>query len=232
MKEMKNVIITGATGMIGGNVLNLCLKNIKVNQVTSISRRALPISHPKLKQVIHGDFLNFKSIENEFKNQDVSFYCLGAYTGSVSTEKLGEITFDYTKSFADILRSQNDEISFNFLSGAGADLTEKSSTPFSKFKGQAENHLISLKFANLHIFRPGYIYPVSQKEKEPNLMYDILRRLYPFLVKTMPTSFIQKNSIKSDSLARAMVEIGLNNDCDIQTLENSDIEYYLKNKEI
>jgi hypothetical protein len=92
--------------------------------------------------------------------------------------------------------------------------------------------LISLKFANLHIFRPGYIYPVSQKEKEPNLMYDILRKLYPFLVKTMPTSFIQKNSIKSDSLARAMVEIGLNNDCDIQTLENSDIEYYLKNKEI
>jgi nucleoside-diphosphate-sugar epimerase len=126
MKEMKNVIITGATGMVGGNVLNLCLKNTKVNQVTSISRRALPISHPKLKQVIHGDFLNFKSIENEFKHQDVSFYCLGAYTGSVSTEKLGEITFDYTKSFADILRSQNDEISFNFLSGAGADLTEKS----------------------------------------------------------------------------------------------------------
>ena len=71
---MKNIIITGATGMIGKLVLEECLQRSDVSQVTSITRHAVGIQHPKLKEVIHSDFLDFSAIEDVFKNQDICFW--------------------------------------------------------------------------------------------------------------------------------------------------------------
>ena len=57
--------------------------------------------------------------------------------------------------------------------------------------------------ARLHIFRPGYIYPVTPR-KEPNLVYRISRFLYPLLRHVYPNI-----GIASEDLARAMVRAGL-----------------------
>ena len=236
LEGSKNVIMTGGTGMIGGKVLELCLKNPKINTITSISRKPLKFEHPKLKQVIHNDFSNFKKIEQHFQNQDVAFYCLGVYTGQVDTEKLREITVDYTKNFSQFCKNNTDEkeFSFNFLSGGGADLTEKSSIPFSKFKGIAENYLLSLNFKNLFIYRPGYIYPgLNSREKEPNISYQIFKSIYPILKSILPSSLINNISITSDDLSQAMFQIGIENDERIKKniLENKDLmEYLLLNK--
>jgi nucleoside-diphosphate-sugar epimerase len=227
VEEMKNVIITGATGMVGGISLRLCLENPKIKQITSISRKSTNITHPKLKEILHDDFLNFKSVEKEFRNQDVAIFCLGIYTSQVSTKKLREITVDFTKSFSNTLKDQNEQTSFNFLSGMGTDLTETSMVPFSRFKGEAENHLLRLDFKHLHIFRPGYIYPVSPKQKEPNFWLKWNRDIYPFLKRTLPPNFVRKYSITSEQLAKAMVEIGMNNDTDLKILENLEILNYL-----
>ena len=56
-------IVTGATGMVGEGVLLECLKNPEVEQVLVINRRPGGISHPKLKEIIHGDFFNLAPIE-------------------------------------------------------------------------------------------------------------------------------------------------------------------------
>jgi len=55
---MKNVIITGATGMVGEIVLKTALVNPQIGQVTSIVRKASGGSHPKLVELIHTDFTN------------------------------------------------------------------------------------------------------------------------------------------------------------------------------
>ena len=52
-------IVTGATGMVGEGVLLECLKNPEVEQVLVINRRPGGISHPKLKEIIHGDFFTW-----------------------------------------------------------------------------------------------------------------------------------------------------------------------------
>ena len=49
----------------------------------------------------------------------------------------------------------------------------------------AENHLTK-QFDALHIFRPGYIYPV-EKRNEPNLMYRFSRFIYPALKAIFPS---------------------------------------------
>ena len=199
---MKNVIIAGSNGMIGNLILNLCLQRADVEKVTSITRKPLKITHPKLVEVLHQDFLNFSNVEKYFENQDICFYCVGVYTGGVSTEDFKKITVDCTQVFASTLLKNSAHISFNFLSGQGADNTERSKILFAKQKGIAENNLIKLNFKSFHSFRPAYIYPIT-KRVEPNTMYKIMRFLYK------PLSIIYPNAvITSEKLAKVMVSVG------------------------
>ena len=56
-------IVTGATGMVGEGVLHECLLHEDVESVLVIGRRPCGVSHPKLKEIIHKDFLDITPIE-------------------------------------------------------------------------------------------------------------------------------------------------------------------------
>ena len=202
--------------MIGQLVLENCLKNEQVKSITSITRKPIGLKHPKLIEVIHPDFLDFSSIKNQFKNQDIAFYCLGVYTGQVPTEQFKQITVDFTRSFATTLKQQSPEARFCFLSGAGADSSEQSRILFAKQKGIAENLLLKTNFKSTHIFRPGYIYPVKPR-LEPNFSYRIFRKLYK------PLSFVYPNiGLTSVQLADKIFQVGISGSG--QTVfENQDI---------
>jgi len=49
--------------MVGNVVLRECLDSSEVSEVTSLVRRPSGINHPKLKEIIHQDFLNFSEIK-------------------------------------------------------------------------------------------------------------------------------------------------------------------------
>ncbi|GAB5550754.1 MAG: epimerase [Saprospiraceae bacterium] len=218
---MKKVLITGATGMIGQLVLKYCLDAEDITKVVSISRRSTQIMHTKLEEILTDDFLDYDGHSTAFQNVDAAFFCIGVYTGSVSNEILKTITVDYTAAFGASLKKHSPQAVLSFLSGAGADLTEKSRTPFAKYKGMAENALMKLQFDQLYIFRPAYIYPVI-KRKEPNLMYSISRSLYPLI-----RLFGKNASIPSTELAAAMVQT-IYKQPSKEILENADILNYLE----
>lgn len=221
LMEMKNVIITGSSGMIGSLILENCLQRADVGQVTTISRKLSGIQHPKLKEVLHDDYLDYSLMMDKLSNQQVCFFCIGVYTGQVAPEEFRKITVDYTTAFAKALRQQNEKTTFCFLSGQGADQKEKSRIMFARDKGAAENRLLQLHFERTHIFRPGYIYPV-QKRKEPNFLYRLMRLLYkPLISKIYPNG-----SVSSKQLADVMVEIGMNGGSKI-VYENRDIRNIL-----
>ena len=71
--------IFGATGMVGGEVLEQCLANYKIKSVLAIGRRKSGVEHSKLKEIEHNDFLDFTTLEDELADVDVCFYCLGVY---------------------------------------------------------------------------------------------------------------------------------------------------------
>ena len=52
----KNVVIVAATSMVGRYALRYALEHPVVGRVTTIGRRKVGISHPKLKEVLHQDF--------------------------------------------------------------------------------------------------------------------------------------------------------------------------------
>lgn len=199
----KRVIITGATGMVGGCALKICLANPDVSEVTAIGRSPTGVDDAKLREVIIDGFTDYTAVKWALENQDAALYCLGAYTGAVPDDHFRRITVDYTEAFGNALREASPGAAFCFLSGQGADRTEKSRMAFARYKGAAETALLSMGLARVHIFRPGYIYPVTPR-KEPNLMYTISRFLYPLLRRIYPNI-----GISSEDLAAAMVQAGL-----------------------
>jgi uncharacterized protein YbjT (DUF2867 family) len=197
----KRLVIVGATGMVGGCALRYALDNSAVECVTSIGRKRLGISHPKLKEVLHQNFADCSALADPLLGQDAAVYCLGTYTGSVSDAELRAITADYTIEFARVLRDSSPNAAFSFLSGNGADPTGRSRLAFARYKGQAEKALLAAGFPRVYIFRPAYIYPVEPR-REPNFSYRLLRAIYPFFRVVFPNQVI-----RADDLAGAMVDV-------------------------
>src|SRR5579864_1669745 len=199
----KSLVVVGATGMVGGYALRYALDNSGVKSVTSIGRKKLGISHPKLKEVLHQNFADCSPLADALSNQDAVVYCLGTYTGSVSDEQLRVITADYTIEFARVFRDNSPDAAFSFLSGSGADPTGRSRLAFARYKGHAEKAFLAAGFLRVYLFRPAYIYPVEPR-KEPNLSYRLMRAIYPMFGMIFPNQVI-----RADDLGRAMVDVAV-----------------------
>ncbi len=216
---MKRLVIVGASGMVGGYAIRYALGHPTVECVTSIGRRILGISHAKLTEVLHPDFADCSALAQALSRQDAAVFCLGTYTGAVPDAELRKITLDYTVEFARVLRGSSSDAAFAFLSGNGADPAGRSRMAFARYKGAAENALLSAGFPRVYIFRPAYIYPVVPR-KEPALSYRLLRAVYPALRLVFPDLVI-----RADDLARAMVDTAIGEAGDRPSLvfENRDI---------
>ena len=197
--SQRRIVIVGATGMVGGYALRYALENSAVGSVTSIGRKKVGISHPKLSEVQHRDFSDCSALAGTLLGQDAVVFCLGTYTGSVSDAELRTITAGYTIEFARVLHRSSPGAAFSFLSGNGADPTGRSRMPFARYKGEAENALLAAGFPYVYLFRPAYIYPV-QPRKEPNFSYRFLGGVYPLFRLLFPNQVI-----RADDLALAMV---------------------------
>ena len=219
---LKRLVIVGASGMVGGYALRYAIENPKVLRVTSIGRKTLGLSHPKLIEVVHRDFADCSSLSRALSGQDAAVFCMGTYTGAVPDAELRRITVDYTVEFSRVLHGSSPGAAFSFLSGNGADPTGRSRMPFARYKGEAENALLAAGFPHVYIFRPAYIYPVEPR-KEPTFSYRLLRAIYPAFRILFPNQVI-----RADDLARAMVDVVVLEKEHDPVFENSDIRAMAK----
>ncbi|MCV6631529.1 MAG: NAD(P)H-binding protein [Flavobacteriaceae bacterium] len=217
----KTILIAGASGMIGQEILKLAMEDVRVSSLRSLVRKPSGKTHPKLEEIVCHSFVNFQEHRAAFTAIDAAYFCIGAYTGAVSDALFKEITVDYALAFAKALQQNSPNARLCLLSGAGADRTEKSRTSFARYKGMAENGIANLGMP-WHSFRPGYIYPVHPR-KEPNAMYRIMRWAYPIL-RLMGNKY----HIPSTQLAKAMFAVGLKGH-QLEVLENKDIVHSLDN---
>ena len=217
--DRERLVVVGATGMVGGYALRYALENPAVVRVTTIGRKKLGISHPKLTEVLHQDFADCSALADALSGQDAAVFCLGTYTGTVPDAELRTITVDYTIEFARVLRLSSPDAAFSFLSGNGADPTGRSRLAFARYKGMAEKALLADGFPRVYLFRPAYIYPVEPRQ-EPNFSYRLMRAIYPVFRVLFPNRVI-----RADELAEAMVDVvvrGAGERRDL-VLENPDI---------
>ncbi len=185
MSNPIRAIITGTTGMVGEGVLHECLLDPAVEAVLIINRKPLGISHPKLKEIIHGDFYNLSPIEGQLKGYNACYFCLGITSIGMNEADYTKITHTLTMHFGDILSRLNPGMTFCYVSGASTDSTEKGKSMWARVKGKTENDLMKLPFRNVYAFRPGFMKPTKGLSnaksfyKYINWMYPIGRALFP-----------------------------------------------------
>ena len=221
----KKVLITGSTGMVGGNILKLCFESDEVVEVKSLVRKYSNTKHEKYKEIVINDFLKYEDHLAILSEIDIVFYCLGAYTGTLPPDEFRKVNVDYPLNLAKAVYSKSPNAIFCLLSGQGADRSEKSTMQFARDKGVIENAISNLKFKAFYAFRPGYIYPTT-KRKEPNFFYVLFRIIYP-LVKLLGNNL----SITDEQLAKVMFSVGLNG-YPKEILENKDMRGLIEKNQL
>jgi uncharacterized protein YbjT (DUF2867 family) len=180
-------IITGATGMVGEGVLLECLNHPDVEQVLVVNRKPGGVSHPKLREVIHGDFFNLAPIEPQLIGFNACFFCLGVSSVGMNKEEYGHITYDLTLNVARLLAKSNPEMTFCYVTGAGTDSSEQGRVAWARVKGATENALIRL-FKQAYMFRPGFM-KATPGQKNVKSYYKLFAWLYPVGRAVYPAGF-------------------------------------------
>jgi hypothetical protein len=154
-------ILFGATGMVGAGVLHVILAHPDVAAVLVIGRRSCGVTHPKLTELLHNDFFNFATVEEQLRGFNACFFCLGVSSVGMSEKAYARISYDLTMSAANVLSRLNRDMSFCYVSGAGTDSTEQGRVMWARVKGRTENELMKLPFKAVYLFRPGFIKPIN-----------------------------------------------------------------------
>jgi hypothetical protein len=177
-------IITGSTGMVGEGVLTECLNHPEVEEILVLNRKPGGMSHPKLREIIHGDLFDLAPIERQLAGFDACFFCLGVSSVGMSSEEYRHITHDLTLNMARLLVRLNPEMTFCYVTGAGTDSSEQGRIAWARVKGATENALVRL-FKQAYMFRPGFMKAtpgqrnVKSYYKFFSWLYPIGRALYP-----------------------------------------------------
>jgi uncharacterized protein YbjT (DUF2867 family) len=184
-----NVIVFGATGMVGQGVLRECLLAAYVKSVLAVGRTATGVQNPKLRDLVHSDLCNYESIKPQLTGFDACFFCLGVTSSGMTEEAYERVTYGITVAAAKTLCPLNPEMTFIFVSGAGSDSTEHGKVMWARIKGKAENAVMRLPFASSYAFRPAIIQPLYGARSKTTLyhvIYSIFKPLFPILRRAFP----------------------------------------------
>jgi uncharacterized protein YbjT (DUF2867 family) len=200
-----NVILFGASGMVGQGVLRECLLDPAVQQILSIVRTPTGQHHAKLRELVHNNFFDYSAIESQLTGFDACFFSLGVSSAGMDEAKYTHLTYDLTLAAATTLARLNPNMTFLYVSGAGTDSTERGRTMWARVKGKTENDILKLPFRAAYMFRPGAIQPlhgIRSKTKLYQTFYNVLGPILPFLKSVFPQYITT-----TEQLGRAMLHV-------------------------
>ena len=197
---MKTALLFGATGLVGGHLLNQLISNNNYSKIKLFVRSTIKINNPKV-EIIQTDFNNLENYEKDIKGDDC-FLCIGTTKqNSPDKNEYRRVELEIPKKIAQIAKS-NSVNSFIFVSSGYAD--PKSSGDYLKFKGEVEVELKSLNFLKLGIMRPSFLLG-DRKEKRVGEKIGILifKLLSPLCIGPLK----KMKPIHSEIVAKAMLKI-------------------------
>jgi uncharacterized protein YbjT (DUF2867 family) len=212
-----NVILFGATGMVGQGVLRECIEDPRIDRILLVTRQTTAATSPKITELIHQDFYNWTSIEDEFDHYDACFFSLGISSVGRKEADYRRTTFDLTLNIANVLVRHGIK---TFIYVSGQNTNTHSRSMWARVKGATEDALFQLPFAHVYCFRPGYIQPlhgVRSKVGWYNAIYIALSWTYP-LLRRVAAPYVTS----TEDIGRAMISVA-SLGYPRQILENRDI---------
>lgn len=195
-----NVILFGATGMVGQGVLRECLRDDSVEVVLAVGRNSTDIKHPKLREVVLKDMFDSGAVGSDLEGYDACFFCLGVSSAGMSEADYTRLTFDLTLGWAKALARVNPRMTFVYVSGAGTG----GKAMWAQVKKRTEDALLSL-FPNAYMFRLAMLRPMHgevSKTRWTRVAYILFRPLLP-LVRAVAPGLV----ISTEEFGRAMLRV-------------------------
>ncbi len=200
-----NVLLLGATGMVGQGALRECLLDQGVRQVVTVGRSATGHQHAKLREVVTHDLYDLSSIEQHLAGFDACFFSLGTSAAGKSEASYTRVSYDLTLAVARTLRRLNPAMTFIYVSGMGTDSSEQGRVMWARVKGRTENALLALGFKGAYMFRPGIIVPlhgIQSRTTAYRVLYTIMSPLVPLIRAAFPNGVTT-----TERVGRAMLAV-------------------------
>ncbi len=196
MKE-KHVALIGATGLIGGYLLENLLEDESITSIKVILRRAVTFKHPKIETKII-NFSNEEQFSNAIKGSDFVFSTIGTTNKKVkgNKEAYRKIDYDITVNAAKFAEKYGCE-QFAFVSSLGAN--SSSSNFYLKLKGQIEDDIQNLNINSILIFRPSFLMGDRKEFRFGELLGIIFMKPFSFLLPS------EIKPIEASDVAKAML---------------------------
>ena len=151
--DPKLALFAGASGFVGGYLLQNLLETPEVGRIFAISRRPLGREHPRLANRI----VQFDKLQSQLQGVicQVALCCLGTTRREAgSQEEFRKVDFDYVLSFAAAAKAAHAQ-RFIVVSSVGAN--PESRNFYLRTKGEMEAALATVGFPALDIFQPGML---------------------------------------------------------------------------
>lgn len=201
---MKNVIIVGATGATGSQLMQLLLNDPTVESIHVIHYRATSFkNHPKVTEQII-DLEDLQDLQDLRIDTDIdcAYCCLGTTrkkAGSIAAFRL--VDKDYIVNFGAWV-ANNSQAQLHVISAVGAN--PKSASSYLQTKGETEQLLRQLPLTALYLYQPTLLHG---KRDEFRLMEAIA--YYPLAaLSLLPLTLLkQQKPIAIEQLANAMYQL-------------------------
>lgn len=198
-KSIKSVIVIGATGLVGRELLKQLNQLEVCEKITAVVRHedAQLRTLEKVQQFRLDDFLLLN--DEDVNGYSHAFSCLGTTLKKAgSKEKFYNIDYDINAHFADLFESTSTHYLLISAMGANAD----SKFFYNKVKGKLENHIQDLKLEHVSIVRPSLL---LGDRSEQRTLEDMTQKLYQKLSHFVPNTFKYK-PVTAAQVARTMLK--------------------------
>lgn len=176
-----NIVILGATGAVGTEVMKQLVQMPDVARITVLTRRPLTaVSHDKIAEHIV-DVLDPTTYAHLLADHDTAICTLGVgAVSSVTKEEFLKIDRDAVIAFGTACKQANIK-HFELLSSVGVD--PKSRMFFLRSKGELEDALKALQFKRLSLFHPSNIItPTNRYGFGQAIVLKLWPKLNPILI--------------------------------------------------
>ncbi|SCC72903.1 NAD(P)H-binding protein [Acinetobacter albensis] len=198
-KSIKSVIVIGATGLVGRELLKQMNQLEVCEKITAVVRHedAQLQTLEKVQQFILDDFLLLN--DEDVNGYSHAFSCLGTTLKKAgSKEKFYNIDYEINAHFANLFESTSTHYLLISAMGAKAD----SKFFYNKVKGKLENHIQDLKLEYVSIVRPSLL---LGDRSEQRTLEDMTQKLYQKLSHFVPNTFKYK-PVTAAQVARTMLK--------------------------
>jgi uncharacterized protein YbjT (DUF2867 family) len=197
------VLLFGASGLVGGFLLEELLKSKAISEVKSFGRKNVAVKNPKLKQHI----IDFEKLENfqHLFEAELLFICLGSTIAKAgSKDQFRRIDFHYPFQISR-LASSNGVKKVVAVSSLGANA--KSSNFYLKTKGEMEQALFDSKIPKVVIVRPSLLLGPRKEFRFGEKIGEFLARILGWMMVGKLKNY---KAISAHVVARSMLYLALN----------------------